>query len=132
MQNVTVELQVTIQICQPHSKLKILSRLSLYCGSCVMTPSLGAGSAIFSRSNKGVRKETARRRYSFTLTLSLIFSIYVLEMNSPSLPTRVMNDQPEPLWHKYTLVDSCRAVSFSERHGNHFYPADFLNRNGHV
>ncbi|KAJ4942596.1 hypothetical protein JOQ06_012450 [Pogonophryne albipinna] len=28
----------------------------------------------------------------------------------------VMNGQPQPLWHKYTLVDSCRAVCFSGHH----------------
>lgn len=43
------------------------------------------------------------------------FSIYVSETDA-----------------KYTLVDSCRAVCHSGQPSNHFYPADFPNRNGHV
>ena len=132
--NVTVELQATIQICQPHSKLKILSHLWLYCGSCVMMLSLSC-------SNKGEQNETVRQRYGFLFLPAfffflkkkkIFFSIYVFEMDTPSLPTRVMNGQLEVPWHKYTLVDSCRAVCFSRQQSNHFYPADFSNRNGHV
>lgn len=63
-------LQVTIQICQPHSKLKILSRRSLFCGSCVMMLSLDSESANLSL----LQQKAHRKRQRDTPVFFTIFS----------------------------------------------------------